>query len=81
MPMAVSSVAHADRVRSLCRKVVKEVSAAARPGGMSVVHNLDRSCDAIDRKDQVLSDGGKPMSFIQLILIIIIVAMALKMFI
>ena len=29
MPMAVSSAAHADRVRSICRKVVKEVSVAA----------------------------------------------------
>ena len=59
MPMAVSSAAHPDRVRSLCRRVVKEVSAAAGPGGISVVENLDRSCDAIDAKDDVLCSGGR----------------------
>ena len=62
MPMAVSSAAHADRVRSICRKVVKEVSAAAGPGGMAVVDGLDAACDAIDKKDEHLSDGGKLFS-------------------
>ena len=60
--MAVSSAAHADRVRSICRKVVKEVSAAAGPGGMAVVDGLDAACDAIDKKDEHLSDGGKLFS-------------------
>ena len=59
MPMAVSSAAHADRVRSICRKVVKEVSAAAGPGGMAVVDSLDAACDAIDKRDEYLSNGGK----------------------
>ena len=40
MPMAVSSAAHADRVISICRKVVKEVSAAAGPEGMAVMDSL-----------------------------------------
>ena len=62
MPMAVSSAAYADRVRSICRKVVKEVSAAAGPGGMAVVDGLDAACDAIDKKDEHLSDGGKLFS-------------------
>lgn len=56
--MAVSSAAHPDRVRSMCRKVVKEVAAASGPGGMCVVENLDASCDAIDKKDNLLSNGG-----------------------
>ena len=60
--MAVSSAAHADRVRSICRKVVKEVSAAADPGGMAVADGLDAACDAIDKKDEHLSDGGKLFS-------------------
>ena len=56
--MAVSSAAHADRIRKLCQKVVKEVSAAAGPGGMAIIESLDTACDAIDQKDQVLSDGS-----------------------
>ena len=38
--------------------VVKEVSAAAGPGGISIVENLNKTCDNIDAKDDILSNGG-----------------------
>ncbi len=61
MPMAVSSAAHPDRVKMVYKKAVKEITAAAGPGGMSMIDGLDRVLDHLDKRDEALSDGG--MSF------------------
>ena len=58
MPMAVSSAAHPDRVKSIVRKIVKDISTAATLGRMSIVESFDRACDAIDKKDEQMNDGG-----------------------
>ena len=59
MPMAVSSAVHPDRVRSLYKKVVKEVSAAAGPSGICTIESLDTACNAVDKKDNLLGSGGE----------------------
>jgi hypothetical protein len=55
MPMAVSAAAHADRVKHIYRKAVKEITAAAGPSGASIIDTLDSAFDALD---EALSDGG-----------------------
>ena len=48
MPMAVSSAAHTDRVKTIYRKAVKEITAAAGPSGASIIETLDSAYDALD---------------------------------
>ena len=63
--MAVSSAAHPDRVKSIVRKAVRQISAAASQGGMSIVEGFDKACDAIDKKDEEMSDGGITVGLLQ----------------
>ena len=56
--MAVSSTAHPDRVRMVCKKAVKEITSAAGPGGMAMLDGLDSILNMLDKKDEALSDGG-----------------------
>ena len=58
MPMAVSSAAHTDRVKTIYRKAVKEIMAAAGPSGASIIESLDSAYDVVDKSDEDLSDGG-----------------------
>ena len=60
--MAVSSAAHPDRVKSIVRKAVNKISAAASQGGMSIVEGFDKGCDTIDKKDEEMSDGGTTLA-------------------
>ena len=56
--MAVSSAAHPDRGKSIVRKAVREISVAVSQGGISIEEGFDKACDAIDKKDEEMSDGG-----------------------
>lgn len=56
--MAVSCAAHPDQVRTVYKKAVKEITAAAGPSGMNMLDGLDSILDNLDRRDEALSDGG-----------------------
>lgn len=62
MPMAVSAAAHPDRVRMVYKKAVREITAAAGPGGISMIDGVDRILDHLDKRDEELSDGGMTLA-------------------
>lgn len=58
MPMAVSLAAHPDRVKSIYRKTVKHIAEKAGPNGVSFIEKMDSAFDALDKKDDEVSNEG-----------------------